>query len=70
MALAALALVVFGAYDSYLHVNLPVSYCLQAAQKFYTLLVLKKHQVLELQQEYSYGEILVSRGKKFDNPSL
>ncbi|KAF7992332.1 hypothetical protein HCN44_001657 [Aphidius gifuensis] len=42
----------------------------QAAQKFYTLLVLKKFQVVELNQEYSYAEILVTKGPKWDNPSL
>ncbi|KAG8037105.1 hypothetical protein G9C98_004427 [Cotesia typhae] len=42
----------------------------QAAQKFYTLLVLKKFQVLELNQEYSYAEILVTKGPKWENPSL
>lgn len=43
---------------------------MQAAQKFYTMLVLKKHQVLELQQNCSYDEILITRGNKFDNPCL
>ncbi|XP_012271464.1 double-strand-break repair protein rad21 homolog isoform X2 [Orussus abietinus] len=42
----------------------------QVAQKFYTLLVLKKFQVLELSQEYSYAEIFVTKGPKFDNPAL
>ncbi|KAK0181818.1 hypothetical protein PV327_000012 [Microctonus hyperodae] len=42
----------------------------QAAQKFYTLLVLKKFQVLELNQEYSYAEILITKGPKWDNPAL
>lgn len=42
----------------------------QAAQKFYTLLVLKKFQVLELNQECSYAEIVVTKGPKFDNPAL
>ncbi|KAJ8866497.1 hypothetical protein PR048_032340 [Dryococelus australis] len=42
----------------------------QAAQKFYTLLVLKKHRVLELMQENSYDEIFISRGPKFENPAL
>ena len=42
----------------------------QAAQKFYAMLVLKKHQVLELQQNASYEEILITRGNKFDNPCL
>lgn len=42
----------------------------QVAQKFYTLLVLKKTQVLELEQEAAFEEILISKGFKFDNPSL
>uniref|UniRef100_A0A1Y1N7N5 Rad21/Rec8-like protein N-terminal domain-containing protein n=1 Tax=Photinus pyralis TaxID=7054 RepID=A0A1Y1N7N5_PHOPY len=42
----------------------------QAAQKFYSLLVLKKFQVLELEQAGAYEEIIVSRGPKFENPSL
>lgn len=42
----------------------------QAAQKFYTLLVLKKFQVLELTQESSYADIRVTKGPKFDNPAL
>lgn len=42
----------------------------QVAQKFYTLLVLKKFQVLELNQEHPYAEILVTKGPKFENPAL
>lgn len=42
----------------------------QVAQKFYTLLVLKKTQVLELEQESAFEEILITKGQKFDNPSL
>ncbi|XP_011499866.1 PREDICTED: double-strand-break repair protein rad21-like protein 1 isoform X2 [Ceratosolen solmsi marchali] len=42
----------------------------QAAQKFYTLLVLKKFQVLEINQECSYVDIYVTKGPKFDNPAL
>ncbi|KDR16555.1 double-strand-break repair protein rad21 homolog isoform X2 [Zootermopsis nevadensis] len=42
----------------------------QVAQKFYTLLVLKKHVVLELHQESSYDDIMITRGAKFENPSL
>ncbi|XP_046396799.1 double-strand-break repair protein rad21 homolog isoform X2 [Ischnura elegans] len=42
----------------------------QVAQKFYTLLVLKKHQALELAQENSYDEIFISKGVKFDCASL
>ena len=32
------------------------------AQKFYTLLVLKKNQALELAQTQSYAEIMISQG--------
>lgn len=42
----------------------------KAAQKFYSLLVLKKFQVLELEQEDAYEEIFVLKGLKFDNPVL
>lgn len=42
----------------------------QVAQKFYTLLVLKKFQVLELSQECPYAEIVVNKGPKFENPAL
>lgn len=42
----------------------------QAAQKFYSLLVLKKFQALEIQQSEPYGDILVSRGPMFENPKL
>ncbi|XP_025832371.1 double-strand-break repair protein rad21 homolog isoform X2 [Agrilus planipennis] len=42
----------------------------QAAQKFYSLLVLKKFHVLELHQEGAYEEVYVSKGSKFDNPIL
>jgi cohesin complex subunit SCC1 len=42
----------------------------QASQKFYSLLVLKKFQVLELEQAEAYDEIFVLRGPKFDNPVL
>lgn len=42
----------------------------QAAQKFYSLLVLKKFNVLELEQEEAYSEVFITRGNKFDNPVL
>ncbi|KAE8746795.1 hypothetical protein FOCC_FOCC006543 [Frankliniella occidentalis] len=42
----------------------------QAAQKFYAMLVLKKHQVMELEQNSSYDDIYMTRGNKFENPSL
>ncbi|KAG8311080.1 Double-strand-break repair protein rad21 [Homalodisca vitripennis] len=42
----------------------------QVAQKFYSLLVLKKFQVLELDQDGSYEEILISQGASFNNPTL
>ncbi|XP_056637769.1 double-strand-break repair protein rad21 homolog isoform X3 [Diorhabda sublineata] len=41
-----------------------------AAQKFYSLLVLKKVHVLELEQEEAYGTITILRGPKFDNPAV
>ncbi|KAK9739426.1 Conserved region of Rad21 / Rec8 like protein [Popillia japonica] len=42
----------------------------QAAQKFYSLLVLKKFRVLELEQEEPYSELFVLKGTKFDDPTL
>ncbi|XP_026474531.1 double-strand-break repair protein rad21 homolog isoform X2 [Ctenocephalides felis] len=42
----------------------------QAAQKFYSLLVLKKFQVLDISQEVPCGDIRVVKGVKFDNPTL
>lgn len=42
----------------------------QAAQKFYSLLVLKKFRALDIQQDASYGDILVTKGTMFDNPKL
>nr|CAI5830524.1 unnamed protein product [Callosobruchus analis] len=42
----------------------------QASQKFYSLLVLKKFSVLELEQHEPYGTITVTKGKKFDNPTM
>ncbi|CAH0553929.1 unnamed protein product [Brassicogethes aeneus] len=42
----------------------------QASQKFYSLLVLKKFQVLELEQQESYQEIFVMKGPKFENPVM
>ena len=42
----------------------------QVAQKFYTLLVLKKNQAVELDQTGCYADIMISRGRKFDCPSL
>lgn len=43
---------------------------LQAAQKFYSLLVLKKFRALDIRQDTSYGDILVTKGTMFDNPKL
>jgi len=37
----------------------------QVAQKFYTLLVLKKVQAVELVQKSSYDDIYVTKGNKF-----
>lgn len=42
----------------------------QAAQKFYSLLVLKKFQVLELEQQGAYDEVYVTRGLNFENPVI
>ncbi|XP_058812778.1 double-strand-break repair protein rad21 homolog A isoform X2 [Topomyia yanbarensis] len=42
----------------------------QAAQKFYSLLVLKKFKALEIAQPKPYDDILISRGPMFDNPKL
>ncbi|XP_037037631.1 double-strand-break repair protein rad21 homolog [Bradysia coprophila] len=42
----------------------------QAAQKFYSLLVLKKFQALDIKQDTAYGDILVTKGIMFDNPKL
>ena len=42
----------------------------QVAQKFYTLLVLKKAQAVEMVQNGSYEEIFVTKGPKFDCASL
>uniref|UniRef100_T1JA65 Rad21/Rec8-like protein N-terminal domain-containing protein n=1 Tax=Strigamia maritima TaxID=126957 RepID=T1JA65_STRMM len=38
----------------------------QVAQKFYTLLVLKKQQVVELTQEIAFGDIIITGGPKID----
>jgi len=66
---------IFKNYIQYVHFSMRFkkkNNCLflQVAQKFYTLLVLKKFQVLELNQEYSYAEIIVTKGPKFENPAL
>jgi cohesin complex subunit SCC1 len=42
----------------------------QVAQKFYTLLVLKKAQAVELVQNSSYDNIMVTKGPKFLTASL
>lgn len=42
----------------------------QAAQKFYSLLVLKKFQALSLAQTSSYSDIEISKGPMFENPTL
>ncbi|XP_053669019.1 double-strand-break repair protein rad21 homolog [Anopheles marshallii] len=42
----------------------------QAAQKFYSLLVLKKFKALEISQKQPYADIIVTRGPMFDNPKL
>ncbi|KAG7309962.1 hypothetical protein JYU34_004477 [Plutella xylostella] len=42
----------------------------QVAQKFYSLLVLKKHQVLKLEQEETYGNLIISRGTQFETEAI
>ncbi|KAL0831956.1 hypothetical protein ABMA28_001459 [Loxostege sticticalis] len=42
----------------------------QVAQKFYSLLVLKKHQVLKLEQHETYGPITISRGDQFETEAI
>lgn len=42
----------------------------QVAQKFYTMLVLKKAQAVELIQNSPYDDILVTKGAKFLTASL
>ena len=36
------------------------------AQKFYSLLVLKKYEIIDLSQDEHYGDIIISKGDKFD----
>ncbi|KAG8186915.1 hypothetical protein JTE90_022882 [Oedothorax gibbosus] len=38
----------------------------QVAQKFYTFLVLKKQQAVELEQNPSYGDLIITKGPKYD----
>lgn len=42
----------------------------QAAQKFYSLLVLKKFKALEISQTQPYADITITRGPLFENPKL
>jgi len=42
----------------------------QVSQKFYALLMLKKFQVVELEQDGSFAEIHIEKGPNFDNPTL
>jgi chromatin segregation and condensation protein Rec8/ScpA/Scc1 (kleisin family) len=37
------------------------------AQKFYSLLVLKKYDIIEISQDETYGDIIISKGPKFEN---
>jgi cohesin complex subunit SCC1 len=41
----------------------------QVAQKFYSLLVLKKQQAIELDQDNTeaYGELYINKGTRYDN---
>jgi hypothetical protein len=36
-------------------------------QKFYSLLVLKKYEIIEVFQEETYGDIIITKGEKFEN---
>jgi hypothetical protein len=36
-------------------------------QKFYSLLVLTKYEIIEVSQDETYGDIIVSKGEKFDS---
>jgi len=42
----------------------------QVAQKFYTALVLKKLQMLELEQESAYSDLVMTRGPAFSSVQL
>ncbi|EDW37982.1 GL12358 [Drosophila persimilis] len=42
----------------------------QAAQKFYSLLVLKKFRVLHITQSAPYADIAITRGPTFENPKM
>ncbi|XP_045496422.1 double-strand-break repair protein rad21 homolog isoform X1 [Colias croceus] len=42
----------------------------QVAQKFYSLLVLKKHQVLKLEQSETYGAITITKGAQFETEAI
>ncbi|XP_070072458.1 double-strand-break repair protein rad21 homolog isoform X2 [Drosophila takahashii] len=42
----------------------------QAAQKFYSLLVLKKFKVLHIAQSAPYADITITRGPTFENPKI
>lgn len=39
-------------------------------QKFYSLLVLKKHEIIDVAQVETYGDIIISKGDKFDTITL
>jgi len=39
----------------------------QVAAKFYTLLVLKKLQAIDIRQEEAFGDIVIARGPMFDS---
>ena len=43
---------------------------LQVVQKFYTMLVLKKLQAVELTQKEAFSELYVERGRLFENAKL
>ncbi|XP_041968243.1 uncharacterized protein LOC121725399 isoform X2 [Aricia agestis] len=42
----------------------------QVAQKFYSLLVLKKHQMLKIEQSETYGPITFTKGAQFETEAI
>lgn len=46
------------------------AFVFQVAQKFYSILVLKKFQVLQISQQEAYADILITKGPQFDTDAL
>lgn len=46
------------------------SICVQVARNFYTMLVLKKLQAVELDQQGCYQEMYITRGTLFDKAKI